>query len=246
MLYLCLKRIKTTYSNSVRLVEEEDYSDSRDTQGGNTFLFMGSLDIDIKDKNRWTTELNVGGKQITLQLDTGAMFNVLPFHEIEKMHCTDIIKHTEVPLTSYSDHAIKPAGFVTLPVKYKDRTIDLNVHVVKMEEKKTILRVNICEDLGLVSRVYHLRTEAYQVTYERSTANFSRIRMHAGRVFGPKCTPVIRAPRQIPLSLQDKVKAELDKMEANGVIVTQDQPTPWVNSMVTPIKSNGKIMHRSS
>ena len=89
------------------------------------------------------------------------------------------------------------------------------------------------------------------MTYERSTSNFLRIRMHAARVFnksGPKCTctPVIRAPRQIPLSLQDRVKAELDKMEANGVIVTQDQPTPWVTSMVTPIKSNGKVMHRSS
>ena len=37
------------------------------------------------------------------------------------------------------------------------------------------------------------------------------------------------------------MKAELDKMEANGVIVRQDQPTPWVNSMVTPIKANGKV-----
>ena len=37
------------------------------------------------------------------------------------------------------------------------------------------------------------------------------------------------------------MKAELGKKEANGVIVRQDQPTPWVNSMVTPIKSNGKV-----
>ena len=55
-------------------------------------------------------------------------------------------------------------------------------------------------------------------------------------------TPVIHAPRQIPLSLQDKVKAELDKMEAIGVIIVrQDQPTPWINTMVLPIKSNGKV-----
>ena len=57
----------------------------------------------------------------------------------------------------------------------------------------------------------------------------------------PNVTSVIHAPRQIPLSLQDKVKAELDKIEANGVIVRQDQPTPRINSMVTPIKSNGKL-----
>ena len=72
---------------------------------------MGSLDIDIIDKNRWTTELNVGGKQITSQLDTGAMCNVLLFHEIDKLHCTYIIKPSEVhvPLRSYSGHTIKPA-----------------------------------------------------------------------------------------------------------------------------------------
>ena len=69
---------------------------------------MGSLDIDIIDKNRWTTELNVGGKQITFQLDTGAMCNVLLFHEIEKFPCTYIIKTSEEPLRSYSGHTIKP------------------------------------------------------------------------------------------------------------------------------------------
>ena len=37
------------------------------------------------------------------------------------------------------------------------------------------------------------------------------------------------------------MKLELDRMEAEGVIIRQDQPTPWVNSMVTPIKSNGKV-----
>ena len=57
---VCRTKFNKSKSKSVRLVEEEDYSDSSDTQGKNTFLFMGSLDFDIKDKNRWTTELNVG------------------------------------------------------------------------------------------------------------------------------------------------------------------------------------------
>ena len=57
---VCRTKFNKSKSKSVRLIEEEDYSDSSDTQGKNTFLFMGSLDFDIKDKNRWTTELNVG------------------------------------------------------------------------------------------------------------------------------------------------------------------------------------------
>ena len=47
---VCRTKVNKSKSKYVRLVEE-DYSDSSDTQGGNTFLFMGSLDIDIIDKN---------------------------------------------------------------------------------------------------------------------------------------------------------------------------------------------------
>ena len=43
------------------------------------------------------------------------------------------------------------------------------------------------------------------------------------------------------LAIKDKLKAELDKMERMGVIMKQDQPTEWINSMVTPTKLNGKI-----
>lgn len=47
--------------------------------------------------------------------------------------------------------------------------------------------------------------------------------------------PTIHVPRKVPLAIKGKLKAELDKMERKGVIVKQDQPTEWVNSMVTPI-----------
>ena len=54
-------------------------------------------------------------------------------------------------------------------------------------------------------------------------------------------TPTVHAPRKVPLAIKDKLKDELDKMEKMGVIIKQNQPTEWVNSMVTPTKSNGKI-----
>ncbi|CAC5375554.1 unnamed protein product [Mytilus coruscus] len=53
--------------------------------------------------------------------------------------------------------------------------------------------------------------------------------------------PVVHAPRKIPIAIKDKVKAELDRMEDIGVIFKQQEPTQWVNSMVTVIKPNGKI-----
>ena len=44
--------------------------------------------------------------------------------------------------------------------------------------------------------------------------------------------PVIEACRKIPISLQEKVKTELKRMEEEGVIEKVTEPTKWVNSMV--------------
>ena len=48
----------------------------------------------------------------------------------------------------------------------------------------------------------------------------------------PKVTPVVYPPRKIPISLMDKVRAKLNRMEQMGVIVKQTEPKQWVNSMV--------------
>ena len=64
---------------------------------------------------------------------------------------------------------------------------------------------------------------------------------------GPPCkisidstvTPVIHAPRKVPLNLQKKLKAQLDSMEGT-VIEKVTEPTDWVSSMVLVTKPNSK------
>ncbi|CAC5369352.1 unnamed protein product [Mytilus coruscus] len=45
----------------------------------------------------------------------------------------------------------------------------------------------------------------------------------------------------MPVSLKGRIKTELDRMLKLGVIVKQKEPTAWVNSMVTVVKSNGDV-----
>ena len=56
----------------------------------------------------------------------------------------------------------------------------------------------------------------------------------------PNVVPVVDPPRRIPYAIRDQVKAELDRMVNENVIVRQHEPTPWVNS-ITIVQKPGKI-----
>ena len=51
----------------------------------------------------------------------------------------------------------------------------------------------------------------------------------------------LSCPRRVPLPLMDKVKAELHKMEEQGVIVPVDEPTDWCSGLVVVPKPSGAV-----
>ena len=57
----------------------------------------------------------------------------------------------------------------------------------------------------------------------------------------PKVKPVVHLPRKIALSLQPKLEKELEEMVKQGIIVSVDEPTDWVNSHVVRETPNGSM-----
>ncbi|KAL1442860.1 hypothetical protein MTO96_046221 [Rhipicephalus appendiculatus] len=54
----------------------------------------------------------------------------------------------------------------------------------------------------------------------------------------PGAVGVVVPARRVPVPLQDKVKAELQHMEAQGVMTKVTEPTEWSSHMVTVVKKD--------
>ena len=56
----------------------------------------------------------------------------------------------------------------------------------------------------------------------------------------PSVPPAKHAMRKTPIEYQEKIAEQLDKLEAQKVIIKVTEPTDWVNSMTYPIKPDGE------
>ena len=51
----------------------------------------------------------------------------------------------------------------------------------------------------------------------------------------------IMPPRRVPLTLKNRLKDELSRLEKASVIIKEEEPTDWVSSLVVTEKPNGKL-----
>ena len=57
----------------------------------------------------------------------------------------------------------------------------------------------------------------------------------------PNAVPVQHAPRQVPEKKKAAYRAELERLQQEGVIVKEDGHTEWINSIVPALKPDGSI-----
>ena len=72
--------------------------------------------------------------------------------------------------------------------------------------------------------------------YDTVFHGLGTVKVNATIHTNPSVTPVINPPQRIPHAIENEVRKELERMTELGVIVRQEEPTPWVNS-VTIVKN---------
>ena len=60
----------------------------------------------------------------------------------------------------------------------------------------------------------------------------------------PDTTPIcVNTPRRVPFPQRSALKAQLDKLHPQGVIVPVTKPTPWCSPIVVVLKKNTDEVH---
>ena len=94
--------------------------------------------------------------------------------------------------------------------------------LIKINDDKFIAKIDLNEDTNV---------------YPSATGDLGEASLKLDQHVTPKVLPC----RRIPLSLKDKVKAELDSLIKRGILEEINEPTEWVSQMAIVEKADGKI-----
>ncbi|UYV63288.1 K02A2.6-like [Cordylochernes scorpioides] len=193
----------------------------------------------------WKKSIIVNGKEICFKLDSGAEVNVLPYTFTRQMKGLEIFQ-TNRKLTSYTGHEIKIKGIATLNCKTKNKTESLDYFIAD-GYYQPILGIEAIEKLSLIKKC-----DAVQIQQNNSAKEIlnrhKNIFEGIGRLpiehkirLNENTTPVIAPSRKIPLSIREKVKAELERMEKLDIIEKVEEPSEWTHPIVVVQKPSGDV-----
>ena len=202
--------------------------------------FLGT--VVSKEESSWTIELLLGNKQIPFKLDTGAEVTAISeeaYRTLPKVSIQPPLKALFGPTC----HSLKVLGQFTGTLKHQQLSSAQPIFVVR-GLKTNLLGLPAITSLQLLHRV--------DATLAEKTDIQSRFRnlFHGLGNLGEEYTVKLKddavpyslfTPRNVPIPLRGKVKEELDRMEAAGVISKVDESTPWCAGMVVVPKKSGAV-----
>lgn len=240
------KHMKQKTCNIVEIDTDDDDELFVGMITGSNHKYMDVNNVNNVGNSDWIETVKVNEHPVTFQLDTGAKCNVLS-HRLYKQLSSETLQSCKTPLRSYSGHQITCLGTTHMLCSYNNKPQQRVKFYVVDIDSQAVLGAGTCQELGLVKRIYTINHEKPNVP-DGIDAGYEDLFSGLGCLPGEhtikldhSVTPVVHPPRRVPIALRDKLKDELDRMENLGVIVKQEDPTAWVNSLVTVLKPNGKL-----
>ncbi|KAG8175794.1 hypothetical protein JTE90_013347 [Oedothorax gibbosus] len=215
------------------------------TQDVSNIAYIGALST--SNERDWLQQVQVNDYPVVFKLDTGAQVNVLTKTLFECLPSKPILQPTTITVCTYSGDVLPVTGECILSCDVNDQHNQLKFVIVDLDVHP-VLSASACVDLQLVQRinpkncsVNAIASSKLQEVIEEYKDVFEGVGRLPGThkiIIHDDATPVIAAPRKIPLALEQQVQDELLRMEQNGIIEKVTKPTDWMIRAQTFVPSS--------
>ena len=223
------------------------------TTGSSTLNAAHTTDVDIDssfldtvttaDQSSWTATVKIGTQEVDFKLDTGAEVTAISDAVHQTLKDATLSKPSKI-LYGPDRTPLAVTGEFVQTLTYNLKTAQQQIFVVK-GLKTNLLGLPAITALQLAARV-----DATDADFRTAVAaTFPTLFQGLGTLGEPyeiELTPdakpyALYTPRRVPYPLRDKVKEELERMEALGVISKVDEPSLWCAGMVAVPKKSGAV-----
>ena len=196
-----------------------------------------------QDTNFWTTNVNVNNVTVSFKVDTGAEVTAISEETLKVLGSPVVAKPTR-KLCGPNGQPLSLIGSLTVTMSQKQHECQQDIFVVK-HLKHNLLGLPAIRALHLLAVVDDVGTDPASSIKQQFPTLFTGLGTLQGDYeikLKPDAKPFsLGTARNIPLPLRDKVKQELNDMEAQGVISKVQQPTQWCAGMVIVSKKSGGV-----
>jgi len=233
---VCRSRAPTKQRKKIHAVAQHDSSDSSDD------LFIDMVRCGTYKTPDWKVKILINGQETSFKIDTGAQCNVLSMQKYNQLSSRPLQK-SHAKLVAFGGQRLNTCGKVTIDCQHKGKFCPVIFEVID-HDVPNILGLTTCVELNLVQRLDSINTQSNDILDSYSDV-FEGLGCITDALYNIKidknAKPIVHPPRKVPVTLRPKIQKELKRMEELDVIEKVEEPTDWVNSMVTIIKPNGKL-----
>ncbi|XP_013404021.1 uncharacterized protein K02A2.6, partial [Lingula anatina] len=219
----------------------EEFEQNCSLTGSDVFTVKNNSE----NNSNWSANLNVKGKKLMVQLDTGAHCNVISRATAETFRNVAKVKPSDMVITGINGNPTKAYGQITLPCSYnKSPRRDVVFQVLDTNRNVNLLGGEDCVNFKMISRInsVHVTTDEILDRYKDVINNEIGCMPTEYEIkINPEYTPVVHPPRSLPVAMREQVKKELDNLTKWKIITPVEEPTDWVSSMVCVRKKNGRV-----
>ncbi|XP_039762474.1 uncharacterized protein K02A2.6-like [Pararge aegeria] len=221
--------------------------------GGPSGLYM----VQLTGSEPVMAEVTVAKRRLAMHVDTGSPISCIGNKMYTELFSDYRLQDNSYKLKSYDGSVIKCIGYIKVPVSYGPISENLNLYIIQnggvpllgrewltklslsVIVPKSVLAINNDkrDDVGGVfdkTRFISKYPAVFSGKLGCLRSQRATLRVRAG------AAPVFRRARPLPLALRADVDAELQRMQAAGII----QPVPssdWASCLVVVLKNNGAL-----